>query len=131
MIPSLNIHLIREVVTINLYLCSRMESQARNYRGGGGDASPALFQKLEKSALILEKMPWLWSSWVLISHLKCGFMNFQEKKAPNFSLRGLSFLCCTWNVYRSALIPGKLPCPEKFLVARLSLISKKHHWQCP
>ena len=43
---------------------------------------------------------WLkfWSSWVLISHLKCGFMSFQEKKASNLSLRGLSFMCCRWNV---------------------------------
>ena len=32
-------------------------------------------------------------------------------------------MCCEGNVYRRALIPRKLPCPEKFLVTRL--LSKK------
>ena len=54
--------------------------------------SPAFFQKLEKSTLTLEKMPWLWSSWVLISHLKYGFMSFQEKKTHIFPCG--AFLSC-------------------------------------
>ena len=44
------------------------------------------FKNWKKSALILEKMSWLCWSWILISHLKCGFMSFQEKKAQNLSL---------------------------------------------
>ena len=39
----------------------------------GGEVSPALFQNLKKSALILGKMPSLGSSMGLISHLKCCF----------------------------------------------------------
>ena len=76
---------------------------------------------------------WLkfWSSWVLISHLKCGFMSFQEKNAPNFFLQGLSFICCRWNVYRKVPWFQKLPCPEKFLVMRqvrvVSLFSFPFH----
>ena len=56
----------------------------------------------------------------LISHLKCCFKRIQEKNIRNFSLRGLSFVCCRLNVYRSALIFINLHCPEKFLVTRLS-----------
>ena len=90
-------------------------------RGGRGEVSPAFSQKLGKSALILEKMPWLWPSWVKFfkNHLKYSFKSFQEKKTQFFFLRGLSFMCCWRNVYRSDLITIKLPCPEKFLVTRL------------
>ena len=42
-----------------------------------------------------------------------------EKKHQNVSLRGFSFVCQTWNVYRSAPIPRNLPCPLKFLVTGL------------
>ena len=50
-------------------------------RGGeGGEDSPAPFQKLEKSALILEKNALIVSILGLISHFKCGFKSFQEKK---------------------------------------------------
>ena len=31
------------------------------------------------------------------------------------------------NVYQSALIPRKLPCPKKVLVTRLNEINKNHH----
>ena len=55
----------------------------------------------------------------LISHFKCGFKSFQEKKKHIFSLQGFTFMCCRWNIYRRALIPRKLPCPEKSLVTRL------------
>ena len=46
----------------------------RTTRGGeGGEVSPALFWKLEKSALIWGKMPWLGSYMAKLSHLKCNF----------------------------------------------------------
>ena len=92
-------------------------------RGEGGEVSPALFQKLEKSALILEKNALIVSILGLISHFKCGFKSFQEKKKHIFSLWCFSLMCCRWNVYRRVLIPRKLPCPEKFLVTRLTIKS--------
>ena len=50
--------LIRELGMFDNYYIRRL---TRGGRGGG--LSPALFQKLEKSALICEKkMSWLWSS---------------------------------------------------------------------
>ena len=64
-------------------------------------------------------MPYLGSSIGLISHLKCCLKRILEKNVQNFSLRGLLFVCCRLNVYRSALIFRNLPCPEKFLVTRL------------
>ena len=41
--------------------------------GGRGEASPALFWKLKKSALILEKKALTASIFVLIYYLKCSF----------------------------------------------------------
>ena len=76
--------------------------------GGGGLSCPS--SKIEKIALILEKRPWLCPS--------LGYAHLW-KKLRIFSLRGLFFLCFWWNVYRSALVTRKLPCPEKFVVARL------------
>ena len=57
--------------------------------------------------------------WVEI--LKYNFKSILEKKDQNFSMRGLCSVCHTWNIYRSAPIPRNLPCPKKFLVARLKL----------
>ena len=42
----------------------------------------------------------------------------------NFYLSGLPFMCCKWNIYRSTLIPKKLPCPEKFVVALMNYNKK-------
>ena len=65
-------------------------------RGGGrGEVSPALFQKLEKSALILEKNALIVSILGLISHFKCGFKSFQERKKHIFLPVGL-FLHVLW-----------------------------------
>ena len=97
-----------------LYKSSRRVT--RGVEGGGGEVSPALFQK---SALILEKNGLIVSILGLISHFKCDFKSFQENKNYIFSLRSVSFMCCRWNVYRRTLIPRKLPCPEKFLVTHL------------
>ena len=46
-------------------------------------------------------------------------LRVSRRKRGNFSLRDLSFLCYRWNIYRSALIPRKPFCHEKFLVTRL------------
>ena len=47
------------------------------------------------------------------------------------SLRSLLFVCCGLNVYRSALIFRNLPCPEKLLVMRPSILHIKlllYYW---
>ena len=96
---------------------------------GEGGRSPLPFFINWRSALILEKNALIVSILGFISHFKCGFKSFQEKKKHIFSLRGFSFMCCRSNVYRRALILRRLPCPEKFLVTRLKpyhiLISEK------
>ena len=96
---------------------------------GEGGRSPLPFFKNWKSALILgKKCPdcvhlgfnfsfWMW------------FQEFPEEKRTYFFPVGFSFMWCRSNVYRRALIPRRLPCPEKFLVTRLKpnhiLISEK------
>ena len=73
----------------------------------------------------------------LISHLKCCFKGIQEKNLRNFSLWSLSFVCCRFNVYRSAFFFRNLHCPEKLLVTRLYFINKSFfrravavNWKC-
>ena len=83
--------------------------------GQGGEISPALFQNLEKSALIFGKN--------VLTRFIYGF-NFSFKimfyaYLSNFSLQGLFSVCFRLNVYRSAFIFRNLPCPEKFLVTHL------------
>ena len=63
-------------------------------------------------------MPWLCPSWVKFLILNVA-LKVSRRKTRIFSLRGFSCTCCRWNVYRCALIPRKLSCPEKFLVTRL------------
>ena len=46
----------------------------------------------------------------LCSHLKSCFKSTYEEKLQNFPLWRLTFMCCRWNVYRSALILTNLSC---------------------
>ena len=70
------------------------DTSRRVTRGGeGGKISSALFQKLEKSVLTLEKMSWLWSSWVLIFHLKNVVLWVSGRKKPQIFHCG-AFLSC-------------------------------------
>ena len=46
----------------------------------------------------------------LCSHLKSCFKSTYEEKLQNFPLWRLTFMCCRWNVYRSALILRNLSC---------------------
>ena len=88
--------------------------------GGRGGGLPCPFLKKEKKCPDFEKMcPVCVYVWVEI--LKCNFKSILEKRDQNFSMRGLSSVCHTWNIYRSAPIPRNLPCPKKVLVARLKL----------
>ena len=86
---------------------------------GGGLLCPFLKIEIMCPDFRRGKMHWLCSSMSSISHLKCCFESILEKKLWNFFLRGLSFMCCKWNVYRSALIQRNLTCPEKFLFGPL------------
>lgn len=56
-----------------------------------------------------------------INRLNC-FKRIGEK-LRNFSLWGVSFEYCEWNVCQSSLISKNLPCPEKVLIARLEIPS--------
>ena len=87
--------------------------------GGRGEVSPALFQNFEKSALILEKNALIVSILGLISHFKCGFISFQEKKKTYFLPVGLFVHVLQMKCLSNTLIPRKLPWPEIFLVTRL------------
>ena len=95
------------------------------WEGGG---LPFPFLKTEKSALILQKnCPDFGKVCHVCVHLyglnyhsKCSFKSILEKWHQNLHLWGLSFVCRTWNVYQGVPIPRNLPCPEKFLVARLN-----------
>ena len=72
---------------------------------------PCHFLKLKKSALILEK-----STLMVVIFL----LNFSFKYCLKiFFLRGISFKCSRWNVYRNAIFPRNLLCLGKFLVASL------------
>ena len=81
--------------------------------------SPALFQKLEKSALISGENVLIAVIYELNFLFKVQFLRVSRKKNRDFTLRGLSFSYCRLFFYRSALIPKKLPCPKKFLVTHL------------
>ena len=87
--------------------------------GGRGRGLPRPFLKIEKSVLILEKKVLV----VVHSWVECSVQNValrvSRRKTPKV-LPCVAFFLCFWRkVYRSALIPQNLPCPKKFLVARL------------
>lgn len=88
----------------NLFLMTLQKKKhwSRGAIWGMVEASPALFSKSKKFPDLEKKMPSLIVSMASISHSKCRFW---EKKLRNLLLRGLSFVCCRWNVYRSPFIP--------------------------
>ena len=73
-----------------------------------------LFQKSSPA----QKNLWL-RSWTITRKFASVFFFLK-----NFYLSGLPFMCCKWNIYRSTLIPKKLPCPEKFVVALMNYNKK-------
>ena len=92
-----------------------------------GWVSPlSLFENSKRWPDFVKRVPWFWSKFpglcithVLNSHLKYSSKSILVKKHQRFSLRSLSFICCTWNVYRSVPNPRNFLCPEKFLVSWL------------
>ena len=93
------------------------------------------FENRKKVPWFCKKVPWFWKnvSWcasigqILIKNAVLRASS--RKKDQNSTLRALSFVCHTWNVYQNALIPRNLPCPEKFLVAWLQLYSFFTCWK--
>ena len=85
-----------------------------------------LFENSKRWPDFVKRVPWFWSKFLglcitheLNSHLKYSYKSILVKKHQRFSLRSLSFICRTWNVYRSVPNPRNFLCPEKFLVSWL------------
>ena len=89
--------------------------------GKGEEVFPALFQKLEKSALILRKNALIVIIFGLNYSFKMQFLRVSRRRNHIFFPAAPFFLVLYMIVYQSALIPKKHPCPKKFLVTRLSL----------
>ena len=88
-----------------------------------GEGFPCLFSKIG------EKCPNFWKKNALIVVIyglnflfKMQFLRASRTKNRRFCSVGPFFLVPLMNVYRSALIPRKPPCPKKFLVTRLKIL---------
>ena len=88
-----------------------------------GEGFPCLFSKIG------EKCPNFWKKNALIVVIyglnflfKMQFLRASRTKNRRFCSVGPFFLVSLMNVYRSALIPRKPPCPKKFLVTRLKIL---------
>ena len=74
-----------------------MSRVRRVTRGGKGEVSPTLFQKLKKSVLILGKNALIEDIYGLNFAFKMQFLRVPRNKTGDFSLRGkISFPCRTW-----------------------------------
>ena len=78
----------------------------------------------KKSAMIFEKNALLVCIYELSSHLKSSFKSMLEKKHQIFSLRTLSIVSLTWNVYRSVPIPRNLPAPKNIWLRTCNTLVK-------
>ena len=114
------------------YWCIFINTGRRATRGGGGGKDfPRPFLKIKKGFLILEKVPDFVHLWVNFSIQNVVWRVSTRK---NFKMLpcGASF---SWVFDEN--VSTKLPCPEKFLVARLQsgiiLFAKRsilNVWQC-
>ena len=59
-----------------------------------------------------------------IFHLKSNFEEFSGEKTRIFLPFEVFLSCVAMSVYRTALIPIKLPCPENWLVAKFFNLTK-------
>ena len=78
----------------------------------------------KKRAMIFEKNALLVCIYELSSHLKSSFKSMLEKKHQIFSLRTLSIVSLTWNVYRSVPIPRNLPAPKNIWLRTCNTLVK-------
>ena len=81
---------------------------------------PCSFSKLKEKCLDFGKKSLTRFIYGFNFSFKMLFQAYLGKYLQHFSLRSLSFVCCRWNIFQSALIFINLPCPEKLLVTRLS-----------
>ena len=88
--------------------------------GGMGGGLPCPFSKIGKKCLnfgknaLIKVICWLFFSF------KMQFLRVSRRKNRIFFPAGPFFLVLCMIFYESALIPRKLPCPEKFPVTRLN-----------
>ena len=87
--------------------------------GGGGEISLALFRKLEKSVLILGKNALIVVFYGINFLFKVQFLRVSRRKNCRFFPAGPFAFVLQIIVYQSPLIPRKLPCRKKFLIASL------------
>ena len=107
---------------IQLLLKTRRVTRGR----GGGEVSPALFQKLGKSALICgKKCPECGHLWVKFS-FKMQFLRVSRRKIRIFFPCGAFLSSVIGEFYRSALISRKLPALKNSWLRAWKLFIKFH-----
>ena len=106
--------------SLNEWLKFKMDGiNKRATIGKGGGRSPLpFFENLKKCPDFGKKGPNCVHPWVE-SSIQNVILRVSRRKSSKTFLCGAIFLCFWRKVYRSVLIPQNLPCPEKFLVARL------------
>ena len=108
--------------------------QVRNQMGEGEGGLPCSFSKIGKKCSNLEKNSVIVAIYGYNFSFKMRYLSVSRRKTHNFFPAEPFFLVLQVNVYHSALIRRKLPCPKKFLVTRLLLwpsyfqISYLHLW---
>ena len=108
--------------SLNEWLKFKMDGiNKRATMGKGGGRSPLpFFENLKKCPDFGKKGPNCVHPWVE-SSIQNVILRVSRRKSSKTFPCGAIFLCFWRKVYRSVLIPQNLPCPEKFLVARLHL----------
>ena len=89
------------MTTIYMLLGIQLVVQAHNYQGGGGGGGGGSGGLLCPVLKIRKKLPHFVKNALIvfifefaqIFHSKCSFKSIQEKKLPNFSMRGLFSWC--------------------------------------
>ena len=89
-------------------------------KGGGGRSTLSFFKNWKNVPQLFGKMSWLRSSIGEISHWKCQFKSFQEKKSEFFPAETF-FLILPMIFHQSAPISRKLPFVGKVLVTCMVL----------
>ena len=119
-IPNITTHQIKTSVGAFSGCFCLFLVQARNQKGkgggGGGGRRGVPFRKLEIGVLIWGKNVLIVAIHGLNFSFKMLFLRVSRRENSKFSLWSFSSLCYRCNIYRTAIIPRKLPCPEKFLV---------------
>ena len=82
------------MTTIYMLLGIQLVVQAHNYQGGGGGLlCPVLKIRKKLPHFVKNALIVFIFEFAQIFHSKCSFKSIQEKKLPNFSMRGLFSWC--------------------------------------